>query len=87
MIRLAILEPLPNGVSQIIMRDGIRSLRNQHASQKKLEAAHWEKGRTESAAISPIAIIDLVLNWSPARSLPFNFNLAFSPGPGIYQAI
>ena len=31
---MAMLEPLPNGVSQIIMRDGIRSLRNQHANPK-----------------------------------------------------
>jgi hypothetical protein len=27
-------KPLPNGISQIIMRDGIRSLRNQDASPK-----------------------------------------------------
>ena len=32
--QMAMLEPLPNGVSYIVMRDGIRSLRNQHASPK-----------------------------------------------------
>jgi NAD(P)-dependent dehydrogenase (short-subunit alcohol dehydrogenase family) len=32
--RMARLEPLPNGVSLIIMRNGIRSLRNQHTSPK-----------------------------------------------------
>jgi hypothetical protein len=32
--RLAMIEALPNGVSSIIMRDGIRSLGNQHASPK-----------------------------------------------------
>jgi hypothetical protein len=32
--RMAMLEPLPNGVSQIIMTDGIRCLGNQHASPK-----------------------------------------------------
>jgi len=31
---MAMLEPLPNGVSQIIMRDKIRSLSNQHESPK-----------------------------------------------------
>jgi hypothetical protein len=32
--RLAMLKPLPNGVSRIIRRDGILSLRNQHANPK-----------------------------------------------------
>jgi hypothetical protein len=32
--RMAMREALPNGVSQIIMRDGIRSLRNQPESPK-----------------------------------------------------
>jgi len=37
---MAMLEPLPNGVSQIIVRDGIRSLRNQHANPKPPDDAH-----------------------------------------------
>jgi hypothetical protein len=32
---MAMLEPLPNSVSDIIMREGIRRLRNQHASPKQ----------------------------------------------------
>jgi len=32
--KMAMFEPSPNGVSRIIMRDGIRSLRNQHVNPK-----------------------------------------------------
>ena len=38
--RMAMLEPLPNGISSIIMRDGIRSLRNQHANPKTPDDVH-----------------------------------------------
>jgi hypothetical protein len=50
------LEALPNGISQIIKRDGIRSLGNKHASSKTPDDKHLPHLRLTLTAVGTYII-------------------------------